>query len=81
MRSIHISSWPSVDTQLIAEETVILGVQVNGKVRAEIELASDVTEVDVKKMVMELPEVIKWVDGKEIKKFIFIPKKIISIVV
>jgi len=79
--SIHTSSWPSVDDQLIAEDTVTIGVQVNGKVRAEIELTHNTTEEEVKKMVMELPEIIKWMDGREVKKFIFIPKKIISIVV
>ena len=79
--SIHTSSWPNVDAQLITEDTVTIGVQVNGKVRAEIELAHDATEASVKELVMGLPEVVKWIDGKEVKKFIFIPKKIISIVV
>ena len=78
--SIHLSAWPEVNTQLLAEDTGILGIQVNGKVRAEIELAHDATEDQVRDMVMQMPEIIKWLEGKEVKKFIFIPKKIISIV-
>jgi leucyl-tRNA synthetase len=79
--SIHTSTWPSIDATLLTDDTIVLGVQVNGKVRAEIELVHDATEDQVREMVMQLPEVIKWMDGKEVKKFIFIPKKIISIVV
>ena len=79
--SIHRSAWPVFDPKILADETVTLGVQVNGKVRAEVRLTQDATEESVKKMVMEIPEIIKWIDGKEVKKFIFIPKRIISIVV
>ncbi len=79
--SIHLSSWPSVDDQLITDETVTIGIQVNGKVRAEIEIAHDAIEAEVQEKVLGIPEIIKWVEGKEIKKFIYIPKKIISIVV
>lgn len=78
--SIHLSAWPEPNTDLLADDTIILGIQVNGKVRAEIELAHNATEDQVRDRVMQLPEVIKWLDGKEVKKFIFIPKKIISIV-
>jgi leucyl-tRNA synthetase len=79
--SIHTSDWPKFDESLLAEDSIVLGVQVNGKVRAEIEVVHNATEDQVREMVMRLPEVVKWIDGKEVKKFIFIPKKIISVVV
>ncbi len=79
-KSIHTSAWPRSDEKLITEDTVTIGIQVNGKVRAEIEIAHDATEAEVKEKVMNIPEVMKWIEGKEVKKFIFIPKKIISIV-
>ncbi len=78
--SIHLSSWPTYDPALIIDDTVTLGVQVNGKVRAEITIAKDAVESDVKNMVLELPEVSKWLEGKAVKKFIYIPGKIVSIV-
>lgn len=79
--SIHLAAWPKYDEKLTIDDSIKMGIQVNGKVRAEIELALDVTEADVKNMVLQIPDIIKWIDGKAIKKFIYIPKKIISIVV
>ena len=81
VRSIHTSPWPIADETLLVDEMVTLGVQVSGKVRAEIEIALNATEGQVREMVMQMPEITKWLEGKEVKKFIFIPKKIISIVV
>jgi leucyl-tRNA synthetase len=79
--SIHLSDWPSYDESLIIENTITLGIQVNGKVRAEIEIAVDEPTESVQEKVLAIPEIKKWIDGKEIKKFIYVPKKIISIVV
>ncbi|MEI8224140.1 MAG: class I tRNA ligase family protein [bacterium] len=79
--SIHVTAWPTYNEALVVDDTVTLGVQVNGKVRAEITLAVDATESTVREQVLAIPEVQKWIDGKEVKKFIFIPKKIISIVI
>lgn len=79
--SIHLSDWPSYDESLIIENTVTLGIQVNGKVRAEIEIAVDEPTESVQEKVLAIPEIKKWIDGKEIKKFIYVPGKIISIVV
>jgi leucyl-tRNA synthetase len=79
--SVHISSWPVYDSEKIIDDTVTLGVQINGKVRAQIQIAIDAPESQVQERVLLLPEVLKWLEGKKIKKFIYIPKKIISIVV
>ncbi len=79
--SIHISGWPKYDPKLVVDNEITLGVQVNGKVRGEITIAADAASDDVKNMVMQMPDVTKWFDGKEIRKFIYVPGKIISIVV
>ncbi len=79
--SIHLASWPMYDESFIVEEAFTLGVQINGKVRTEIVIAQTEDELSVKEKVLALPEVIKWLEGKEPKKFIYIPGKIISIVV
>jgi leucyl-tRNA synthetase len=79
--SIHISEWPKYDESLIKDQKVTIGIQVNGKVRAEIEIAPDEPEDSVKKQVLDLPEIQKWTGDSEIKKFIYVPGKIISIVV
>ena len=79
--SIHKANWPTYDEKQITEGEVTLGVQINGKVRSEIALAQTEDEEAVKAKVLALPEVAKWLDGKDIKKFIYIPGKIISIVI
>jgi leucyl-tRNA synthetase len=78
--SIHCSSWPEYSESLVIDDSVTLGVQVNGKVRAEIMLSVDATESEVREQVLAITEVQKWIDNKSIKKFIYIPKKIISVV-
>ncbi len=80
-KTIHLSAWPKWDPKKIVDDTVTLGVQINGKVRTEITLGLDVTAEEVERSVIAMEEVQKWVDGKPVKKFIYIPGKIISIVV
>lgn len=79
--SIHTTLWPDYDENLVEDQTVTLGIQVNGKVRADIELAKDTPQEEARDRVFALPEIQKWIEGKEIKKFIYIPGRIISIVI
>lgn len=79
--SIHTSAWPIYDESLIIESQQILAVQINGKVRAEVGLSPDATEEEVKTVVFDNKEVQKWLDGNEPKKFIYVPGRIINIVV
>ncbi len=79
--SIHQEHWPRYDeTQLIQSE-VIVPIQVNGKVRASAYLSVTLSSDKVKKSVLEMPEIKKWIDGKDIKDFIYKPGRIINIVV
>jgi leucyl-tRNA synthetase len=80
--SIHQTSWPTWSEELAAENIIQLPVQVNGKVRSTLELPSDkATEqawvVDAAK---GLPNVASWLDGKELKKTIYVPGKILNFV-
>jgi leucyl-tRNA synthetase len=79
-KSIHLSDWPKFDEAKIGESKITLSVQVNGKVRDTIELDKNTPESAVKDMVLKLPNTSKWLEGKEIKKFIYIPGRVISIV-
>jgi len=80
-RSIHLSGWPKWDKKKIIEEEVKIAVQVNGKVRAEIMVSKDMTEEEVKSLSLKEENIMAWVKGKEIKKFIYIPGRIINFVV
>ncbi len=79
-RSIHLQVWPEFDESLTLDNKVTLGVQINGKVRAEITIPVTADSQSVQKSVLEIEAIVKWVGGKEIKKFIYVPKKIINIV-
>lgn len=78
--SVHLQEWPSFDENLVKDDTVTIGIQINGKTRAEIEVNMEENESTVKDRVMSMPEVQKWLDGQP-KKFIYIPGKIVNIVI
>ena len=75
------SSWPEYDEEKTIELTKEIAVQVNGKVRATIEISIDDSEDIIKEKAMECENVIKHIDGKEIVKVIVIKGKIVNIVV
>jgi leucyl-tRNA synthetase len=79
--SIHLSSWPKYNAKYLIEDEVTIGVQVNGKVRAELTIASDATQQAVESAALALPRIQEYVAGKTIKKVIVIPGKIVSIVI
>lgn len=78
--SIHRAAWPKYDPRLVIEDSVTLGIQVNGKVRAEITVALDAAEADVREKVLQIPDVQKWIEGRTVRKFIYVPGRVISIV-
>ena len=73
-------NWPEYDDTKIIEETITIGIQVNGKVRGSIEVNDDMAEEEVKDLAQNEENVKKHLVGKEIKKIIYINKKIVSIV-
>lgn len=79
--SVHLKSWPQYDESLLAEELIKLAIQINGKMRDIIEIGNNLTEDEVKKLVMESDKVKKHLEGKEIKKFIYIPGRVVNLVV
>ncbi|NCN45294.1 MAG: leucine--tRNA ligase [Candidatus Pacebacteria bacterium CG10_big_fil_rev_8_21_14_0_10_36_11] len=82
-RGVHVQSWPIFDPVLAQEENVNFAVQVNGKIRAQMQVeAGQAGEKDfVLKKAKELAEVKLWLEGKAIVKEIFVPGKIVSFVV
>ena len=78
--SVCDAQWPVCDPQYLIEDTVKYPVQFNGKMRFTIDLPADCNQADVLAAVKAAPESSKWLTG-EPKKVIFVPKKIINIVV
>ncbi|MGH3036832.1 MAG: class I tRNA ligase family protein, partial [Gaiellaceae bacterium] len=74
-------AWPQADPALLEHETFVLVVQVNGKVRDRLEVPVGLTEPELLARVRELPRVRAHVDGKEIRKEIVVPGKLVNLVV
>jgi len=79
--SIHLTAWPKFDEDLCKDDEITLGVQVNGKVRAEITIPTDSDSAFVQEQAIKIDDIKKWIDGKDIKKFIYVPGRIINIVI
>ncbi len=80
-KSIFKQDWPEYDRDLLKQETWQLIIQINGKVRDKIEVKQDISEQEAKKIVLEQNKVKQWLAGKEPKKIIYIPQRLINIVV
>ena len=78
--SIHLEKWPAYDESKMKEDTVVIAVQVNGKVRATFVADADISEKSAADIAYALPEIAKWVSGQDIKKVIYVPGKIVNMV-
>ena len=79
--SIHSQKWPDYNPKLISKETIQLVIQINGKVRDKITVKTDISEKEAQELAKSQEKMQKWLEGKEIRKIIFIPKKLINIVI
>ncbi len=76
------STWPKYDEVLAREDSLSLVIQVNGKVRDTIDFSTnEITENDARNAALSSLKIIKWLDGKEPKKIIYVPGKLVNIVV
>jgi len=80
-RSIYFESWPKWEEELLQTERIVLPIQVNGKVRGTVEVSAEASEEEIKEEVLKLERVRKYLEGKQLKRFIVVPKRLISIVV
>lgn len=78
--SIHLAKWPVVNSDFSLPTTIMLPIQVNGKVRDMIEVPGDVDETIVVEKAMASEKVAKWLDGKK-PRHIYVPGRILNLVV
>lgn len=74
------TAWPEADSSLLVADTFTIGVQVNGKVRASITLPANANEQVAKETALAEPSVQKALEGLAVKKFIFVPGRIVNVV-
>ena len=79
--SIFASTWPQYDENLIKDEKINLVIQVNGKLRATLLASAEITEEAALELARQEKLVSKWLTDKEIVKVIFVPGKLLNIVV
>ena len=72
--------WPKVDATKLVKETVKLAVSVNGKMRDVMELPRDIAQEEAVALAKANPKIVSWIEGKTIKKIIFVPGRILNIV-
>ena len=80
-KSIHISAWPKYNPKKLIEDSVQIAISINGKVRAQLRVSADMSEEEVKAEALKDKAVIPWIENKEIKKIIYVPGRIVNIVV
>ena len=79
--SVHLQSWPEFDDELTRDKTVDLVVQVNGKVRDRMTVDPTIEEAEALTRALALPRVQELIDGKSPAKVIFVPGRLLNIVV
>ena len=80
--NLSVQEWPRPQADLMVEETVILPVQVNGKVRASVEVPAGITEDAAREMILELENVRRYLpDSGGPRRFVYVPGRIFNIVV
>ncbi|HSX33704.1 MAG TPA: leucine--tRNA ligase [Candidatus Saccharimonadales bacterium] len=79
--SIHLSAWPTYDAQYLAQSTMTIAVQVSGKLRGEVTVPADASQAQIEQAAKAHEKVAAHLAGKDIKKTIYVPGKLISFVV
>ena len=79
--SIHNQKYPEINTNIKEDSEIEVVVQINGKVRGKVTVPSDISEEDIKVKVREIENVKRYLEEGTVVKEIYIPKKLVSIVI
>lgn len=79
--SITYEAWPTYDENKLVKDEVTIGVSINGKVRDTITLSKNATQEEAMSLANSSEKVSKWLEGKGIRKVIYVPGRILNIVV
>ena len=79
--SLAYAPWPTFDPALVKDASAEIGVQVNGKVRGAVTLALDAPEATAREAAMADPKIASHVEGKTLKKVIYVPGRILNFIV
>ena len=77
----HKAAWPAHNEEFLKADEIEIVIQVNGKVRQKLSVPAGIDEESLKAQSLADPRIQEWTDGKEVKKVIVVPKKLVNIVV
>lgn len=78
---VSVSSWPTFDSSLTLDDSISMGVQINGKKRGVINLNVNATQDEAVNLARNDNELAKWIEGKEIQKIIYVPGRILNFII
>jgi leucyl-tRNA synthetase len=79
--SVHTQAWPQVDEEAAKEELITIVVQVNGKVRDRLSVNAEISDEEVKALALQSEAVQRYLGGKPPRQIIYVPRRLVSIVV
>ncbi len=79
--SLAYAAWPEFNAELLKTETIVIPVQVNGKIRGRIEIPADATEDLVLELAREDGNVSRYLQGKRVTRAIYVPERIVNFVI
>jgi leucyl-tRNA synthetase len=78
---VCLETWPKFDAALVVDDVVPYAVQINGKLRAEIRISATAAEAEVRAAAEANDKVKAALEGKTLRKFVFVPKRLVNFVV
>jgi leucyl-tRNA synthetase len=79
--SIHTQAWPQYDPQCLVADEITIVIQIMGKTRGTIEVPTGISKDELEKLAQASEPAQKYIAGKEIKKTIVVPGKLVNFVV
>ncbi|MEN0004025.1 MAG: leucine--tRNA ligase [Bacteroidota bacterium] len=79
--SVHHATYPVFEEHYLKEDAISYPISINGKKRAVVDFPSDASKEEIEQAATSIEEVQKWLEGKEVKRIIVVPKRMINIVV
>lgn len=79
--NIYYVAWPKYSEEYLILDEIEIAVQVNGKLRGKLIVPTSATKEEIEQLIFDDPALEKWAEGREIRKVIIVPKKLVNIVV
>ena len=75
------ASWPEVDETALTQDSILIVLQVNGKLRDKIVVSKDMSKEDLEQIALDNEAVKRFSDGKTLQKVIVVPSRLVNVVV